>query len=139
MQNDGHMPRTDLRVRTKAFALDVVRLVESLPRTRTADVVGGQLLRSGTSVAANYRAACRARSRREFIAKMGIVLEEADESEFWLELVDDCALQGPDRVTKLRAEAGELVAMAAASVLTARAKSRSILQSSLCTQQSKCS
>jgi hypothetical protein len=70
---------------------------------------------------------------------MGIVLEEADESEFWLELVDECALQGPDRVTKLRAEAGELVAMAAASVLTARAKSRSIQQSSLCTQQSKCS
>ena len=74
--------RDELKERTKAFALSTVRLVENLPRGRSAEVIGHQLLRCGTSVAANYRSACRARSRKEFIAKMGIVEEEADESQF---------------------------------------------------------
>src|SRR3989449_2619107 len=82
------MSPVDLKDRTRAFALAIVCLVEELPRSRTADVIGTQLLRAGTSVGANYRAACRARSRKEFIAKMGIVEEEADESQFWLELLD---------------------------------------------------
>ena len=77
----------DLKDRTKQFALRVIRLCEALPKGRTADVIGGQLLRCGTSVGANYRAACRARSPAEFIAKMGIVEEECDESLFWMELM----------------------------------------------------
>ena len=79
-QNESLPPRRDLVERTKAFAIDVVRLVQELPRNRVADVVGHQLLRAGTSVAANYRSARRARSRREFLAKMGIVEEEADDT-----------------------------------------------------------
>src|SRR5436189_40106 len=86
------MTRAEFVERTKKFALAVVTLVEDLPAGRTADVVGKQLLRAGTSVGANYRAACRARSRREFIAKMGIVEEEADECQFWLDLLIDRAV-----------------------------------------------
>jgi four helix bundle protein len=81
-----------LQVLTKAFALAIVRLVEEFPNKRAGWVIGDQLLRSGTSVGANYRAACRARSRRDFIAKMGIVEEEADESDYWLELAPDVDL-----------------------------------------------
>jgi four helix bundle protein len=98
----------------------VIRLTTDLPRTRTADVIGRQLLRAGTSVAANYRAACRARSRREFIAKMGIVEEEADESGFWLELLADSRVIEPARVTVLRDEANQLVAITVSSIRTAR-------------------
>jgi len=76
-----------MRARTKQFAIRVVRLFRALPKTREAMVMGNQLLRSGTSVAANYRAACRARSKAEFISKMGTVVEEADETVFWLELL----------------------------------------------------
>ena len=109
-----------LVARTRAFALAVVRLVEELPQGRTADVIGLQLLRSGTSVGANYRAACRARSRREFIAKMGIVEEEADESQFWLDLVGERGLADTERVSSLRDEARQLVAIIVSSIRTAR-------------------
>ena len=78
------VPPADLKARTRAFALGVIQLVEELPRSRSGNVLGYQLLRAGTSVAANYRSACRARSRSEFLAKMGIVEEEADEAQFWL-------------------------------------------------------
>src|SRR5213079_874160 len=81
------VPQVDLKDRTRAFALAVVQLVEEMPHGRTADVIARQLLRAGTSVGANYRAACRARSRREFIAKLGIVEEETDEAQFWLDLL----------------------------------------------------
>jgi four helix bundle protein len=118
------VPRGNLRARTKAFALETIRLAERLPRSRTGDVVGRQLLRSGTSVAANYRSACRARSRREFIAKLGTVLEEADECQFWLEIVEDAGLMRPERVWALRTEAGEFIAMAVASIQTARGRHR---------------
>ena len=77
----------DLKERTKTFALSILRLVDDLARSRASDVIGRQLLRAATSVAANYRSARRARSRKEFLAKMGIVEEEADESAFWLELM----------------------------------------------------
>jgi len=87
MRNAGNW---DLKKRTKAFALRVIALVESLPRSRTANVIGNQLLRSGTSVGANYRSACRGRSPAEFVSKMGIVEEEADESLFWMELLVPC-------------------------------------------------
>src|SRR6266436_1223338 len=78
------VPQVDLKDRTREFALAVVQLVEEMPHGRTADVIARQLLRAGTSVGANYRAACRARSRREFVAKLGIVEEETDEAQFWL-------------------------------------------------------
>src|SRR5881409_607689 len=114
------MTRAEFVERTKKFALAVVTLVEDLPAGRTADVIGKQLLRAGTSVGANYRAACRARSRREFIAKMGIVEEEADESQFWLDLLLERGLVDMQRVSLLRQEAGQIVAMTVASIRTAR-------------------
>jgi four helix bundle protein len=113
-------PPRDLRERTNAFAIDIVRLVQGLPRDRAADVIGRQLLRAGTSVAANYRSARRARSRKEFLAKLGIVEEEADESAFWLDLLTDAGLVTPARIGALRHEAGQLVAITVASIRTAR-------------------
>lgn len=112
---------TDLKKRTKDFALRVIKLVESLPNTKTSDVLGKQLLRSGTSVGANYRAACRARSAAEFQAKMGIVEEEADESGFWIELLSDSKQVKAARVAELLKEAGELTAIAVTSIKTSRA------------------
>jgi len=103
----------------------VVVVVEDLPRGRTADVIGMQLLRAGTSVGANYRAACRARSRKEFIAKMGIVEEEADESQFWLGLLLERKLLAAERLSSLHQEAGQIVAMTVSSIRTARLASRS--------------
>jgi four helix bundle protein len=110
----------DLRVRTKAFAVRVVRLYKSLPFSADAQVLGKQLLRSATSVAANYRAACRARSRAEWIAKIGVVVEEADESMFWLEMLSDCGVVGSARLKELVNEANELTALFTASRQTAR-------------------
>src|SRR5688500_9686944 len=92
----------DLRDRTHAFALAVIRRTADLPQSRTCDVLGRELLRAGTSVAANYGSACRARSRRDFVAKMGIVEEEADESAFWLELLADSGAVARTVVTPLR-------------------------------------
>src|SRR2546421_1843806 len=105
----------DLKARTKQFALRVMKLVDSLPRTIQGRTVANQIIRSATSVAANYRAACRARSRAEFIAKIGVVEEEADETVFWLELIIDSALLTQTRTRPLLREAGELVAIMAAS------------------------
>ncbi len=120
------MPQVDLKDRTRAFALAVVGLVEDLPRGRSADAIGNQLLRCGTSVGANYRAACRARSRKEFLAKLGIVEEEADEAQFWLDLVISRGLADTDRVVCLREEARQLVAIVVSSIRTARGTPRSI-------------
>jgi four helix bundle protein len=110
----------DLRVRTKQFALRVVRLYRALPHQEEARVLGKQLLRSGTSVGANYRAACWARSKAEFIAKLGIVLEEADESVFWLELIAETGLVGPEKLQALVKEAEELTAIFVTSLRTAK-------------------
>jgi four helix bundle protein len=106
--------------RTRRFALDVIRLVESLPRGRGSEVIGRQLLRCGTSVGANYRAACRARSVADMIAKLAIVEEEADESIYWLDLLFDSKIAPEDRLRTLRNEANELVAMTVASIKTLR-------------------
>ena len=114
------MDKEDLKRRTKQFALQAIRLVEALPRTRTAQVVGDQLLRSATSVAANYRAACRARSQADFVHKLGIVEEEADESLFWLEMVVETELMPAARVEDLIKEADELTAIFVASRKTAK-------------------
>src|SRR2546422_4544752 len=112
--------RDVLQRRMRKLAVDTIRLTGELPRTRAADVIGRQVVRSATSVAANYRSACRARSRRDFIAKMGIVEEEADETAFWLELLDECGLAPATRLVPLSREAGELLAITVASIRTAR-------------------
>ena len=112
----------ELRSRTKQFAIRVVRLYNSLPYRGAAQVLGKQLLRCGTSIAANYRAACRARSRAEWIAKIGIVVEEADESVFWLEMLCECQIVSPDKLADILKEAHELTALFTASQKTARGK-----------------
>ena len=105
----------DLKARTKQSALRVMKMVDALPRTIQGRTIAKQIIRSATSVAANYPAACRARSRAEFIAKIGVVEEEADESCFWLELIIDSGLLTEERIRPLLSEAGELVAIMAAS------------------------
>jgi four helix bundle protein len=109
-----------LKDRTKQFALRIIRLTRALPAGVESRVISYQLLRSGTSVAANYRAVCRARSRAEFLAKMAIVLEEADESAFWRELLSEAGLIPETKLSALRAEANELVAIFNASRATAK-------------------
>ncbi len=111
-----------MRQRTKQFAMRAIRLYRSLPKTEEARVIGRQLLRAATSVAANYRAVCRARSRAEFIAKMGIVLEETDECLFWLELLGDACIVDKARLTSFMKEAEELVRVFHSSIQTARRK-----------------
>jgi four helix bundle protein len=105
----------DLKVRTKRFAVRVFKLVDAIPRTIQGRSVANQIIRSGSSVAANYRAACRALSRAEFIAKIGLVEEEADETLFWLELIVETKLLELKRIAPLLEEADELVAIMAAS------------------------
>ena len=114
------MNADEMKKRTRAFALRIIRLVEALPQRRTADVIGQQLLRCGTSVGANYRAACRARSQADFISKMGIVEEEADETIYWMELLVESSLVEKERVTNLLNEADQIVAMVVSSIKTAR-------------------
>lgn len=114
------MTTDELKDRTKAFALRIIRLIRALPPGMETRVISHQLLRSGTAVAANYRAVCRARSRAEFVAKMSMVLEEADESAFWLELLADAEIIPESRLGSLRSEANEWVAIFNASRMTAR-------------------
>lgn len=111
---------TDLRRRTTAFAVAVSDFCERLPDTYKGRHVAGQLFRAGTSVACNYRSACRARSKPDFIAKLGVVIEEADESDFWLEFTAESRLLNPGPERALRVEAGELVAIFTQSQKTAR-------------------
>jgi len=110
----------ELKERTKQFAIRIVRLFRSLPKTEEARVLGRQVLRSGTSIAANYRAVCRARSKAEFVAKMGTVVEEADEMVFWLELLVETGVVQEKQLESLRAESNELLAIFAASQRTAK-------------------
>ncbi len=119
----------DLRHRTKCFSLRVIHLCESLPSKPAARVMINQLLRSATSVGANYRAACRARSNADFVSKIGVVLEEADESVYWLELLLESGLVSQQQLTELMRESQELVAIFAASKLTASGKGHSALRS----------
>jgi len=116
--------KDELKRRTKKFALDVIRLVEGLPPSYAGQVLGRQLLRSATSVGANYRAACRAKSAADFIAKMGIVEEEADECVYWIELLGETQLAQPEKLQPLMAEAGEIVAITVASIRTAKANKK---------------
>jgi four helix bundle protein len=109
------MTESEMKQRTKAFALRVIKLVNSLSKDLVSRRLGDQLLRSGTSVAANYRAACRARSKADFISKLGIVEEEADESALWMELLIDSGLVLQSRLGKLLDEANQLTAIIVAS------------------------
>ena len=110
----------DLKVRTMRFAVDVSDFCETLPDTYRGRHVMGQLFRAGSSSAANYRAACRRKSTADFISKLGTAIEEADESDFWLEFAVATRLTKPEKVKALRKEAGELVAIFMASQQTAR-------------------
>src|SRR5215208_5774811 len=121
------MNTPELKERTKEFAFRVMRPVAALPRSTNGRAIGAQLVRSGTSVAANYRAACRARSRSEFVAKMGVVLEEADETQLWLELIIESKLLPLKRVKPLLEEATELVAIVVASRKSASSNLRSAI------------
>src|SRR5437667_6588764 len=104
-------PKIDLRERTKSFALSVVRMFSALPKTTEAQVLGRQVLRSGTSIGANYREAYRGRSRAEFIAKCGDCLREIEETAYWLELIVAADLASFDDLTSLRQECDELTAI----------------------------
>lgn len=108
--------------RTRQLALQIIQLVESLPRSRGADVIGRQLLRSGTSIGANYRAACRGKSRADVISKLAIVEEEADETIYWLELLIESKVADPSRVDALLKETNEIVAIVVASIKTLRGR-----------------
>ncbi len=112
----------ELFKRTKEFALRVIRLANGLPKTPEARVIRDQLLRCGTNVGANYRAAKRAKSTADFINKMGTVEEEADESMYWMELIVDAQLMSEERVSDLYHEADEILAMVVSSIKTARKK-----------------
>jgi four helix bundle protein len=114
------MDKVELNGRTKKFALRVIRMTEALPRNRTADVLGRQVLRSGTSVGANYRAACRAKSRADFISKMGTVEEECDETSYWMELLVESGQMKQSRLASLMKEADELLRIIVTSSKTAR-------------------
>jgi four helix bundle protein len=121
------MDENELKQRTKRFALRVMKLVDVLPKNTVGRAIGGQLMRSGTSVGANYRAVCRARSKAEFVAKVGVVEEEADESAFWMELIIEGGLMKPSLVNALLQEANELVAIMAASRKSASANRKSAI------------
>jgi four helix bundle protein len=114
------MKPKDFKARTRAFALRIIRLAESLPNTPTANVIRNQMLRYGPSVGANYRAACRAKSKRDFAAKMGIVEEEADETVYWIELLIDAGIVQLTRVTDLLQEADEILSITVSSIKTAK-------------------
>ncbi len=116
------MTEAAFKQRTKKLALDVIRFVDDLPRSRSADVLTGQLLRSATSVAANYRSACRAKSVADMIAKLSLVEEEADEAGLWMELLIESGKTRAEQLSALRREAEEILAMTVASIKTLRAK-----------------
>jgi len=125
------MNADDLKKRTKQFALRVLKLVAALPNTVAGRAIGGQLVRSGTSVGSNYRAACRGRSRAEFIAKLGVVEEEADESAFWMELIIEGELLKRKQVEALLSEAYELTKiMAQSRISAAKALARNVKRAS---------
>jgi four helix bundle protein len=131
------MKPEELKERTKRFALRVMRLVDALPKSTKGRALAGQLVRSGMSVAANYRAACRGRSRAEFVAKIGVAEEEADETALWLELIIADKLLTEKKVQSLLTEANELVAIMAASYMSARRNSAPPQKSAIRNQQSK--
>ncbi|HUO59974.1 MAG TPA: four helix bundle protein [Candidatus Acidoferrales bacterium] len=120
------MKTDELQLRTRDFALRIVKMFKALPKTTEAQVLGKQLLRSGTSVAANYRAVCRARSKNEFVARLAVVVEEIDESVLWLDLLVAAGIVPEAKLASLTKEAGELLAIFVASQLTVRGIRKSV-------------
>src|ERR1043165_9607186 len=118
------MKHQNLQMRTKQFDLQIIKFCESLPKDETSKTLGRQLLRSGTSVGANYRAVCRAKSKPDFISKFATVLEEADESAFWIELLQDAGKINAEKARPLWREASELVAISISSLNTARSNAK---------------
>ncbi len=114
----------EFKKRTKLFAIRIVKMYQALPKTGEAQVIGKQLLRAGTSVAANYRAVCRARTKAEFSAKIGIVVEEADEAIFWIELLSDCEIVKPEKLKELLHEANEILAIVSSARKTSIQKTK---------------
>jgi four helix bundle protein len=114
------MDSNELRHRTKQFAIDIIRMVDSIPSNRTSDIIGKQLIRSASSVGANYRAACKARSKADFVSKITIVEEEVDECQYWLELLLELGKSKPAEIDPLLKEAKELTAIFTASGKTAK-------------------
>lgn len=112
------MTTEELKLRTKKFSIEVINMVERLPNSNTIRVIANQIVRSASSVAANYRAVCRARSDREFVAKMNIVLEEADETLFWLEIINEKKWMEDDEIEKIWKEGNELTAIFVSSLKT---------------------
>jgi len=115
------MDAEELKKRTKQLGLRIIKLIESLPSSKAANVIGNQLLRSGTSVGANYWSACRARSKPDFISKASISIEEADESLYWTEMLVEAEIMPKEKLAALMKETDEIVAILTASVKTARA------------------
>ena len=118
------MNEIEMKKRTKQFALRILKMADALPKSRSGNAIANQVVRSGTSVAANYRALCRAKSRADFINKTSVIEEEADETSFWLELIVDAGLLTNARVKPLLIEADEITAMLVASRKTAIARGR---------------
>jgi four helix bundle protein len=114
------MTKYELKKRTKLFAIGIIKIVEEFPNSKAGCTIGNQIIRSGTSVAANYRAACRARSDADFISKITVVEEECDETLFWLELTEEAAIMDKEKILKLKNEANELTAIFTASGKTVR-------------------
>ncbi len=119
------MNADEMRKRTKAFGYRIIKLFNALPRGPDAEIIGKQLLRAGTFVGANYRAACRGRSRAEFVSKLGIVIEEADETIYWLEMLGDNDIVHANRLKDLLKEANELTAICVAARTTTKASGKS--------------
>ena len=118
------MNQTEMKRRTKEFAKEIITLCRKLPNNREGRLIGDQIFRSGTSVAANYRAACRARSKAEFISKLSIVEEEADETLFWLEVINEMKLFHYEKLDDLMKENDEILAIVVASLKTAKLRKR---------------
>lgn len=116
------MTQKEMKSRTKKFSLRIIKLIESLPNTKTANVIGHQLLRSGTSVGANYRASCRAKSTADFISKLSIVEEEADESIYWMELLIEANIVKENLLSNLLDEADQLLSIIVSSIKTSKEK-----------------
>ena len=118
------MNEAEMKRRTKEFAKEIVRLCRKLPSDREGRLIGNQIFRSGTSVGANYRSACRARSTADFVSKLAIVEEEADETLFWLELIEEMRILDSDFIGSLMEESDEIIAIMVASIKTARSRKK---------------
>jgi len=120
LKEDNKLDQTEMKRRTKEFAKEIIRLCRKLPNNREGRLIGDQIFRSGTSVAANYRSACRARSKADFISKLSIVEEEADETLFWLEVINEMKIFHYEKLDALMKENDEILAIVVASLKTAK-------------------